>query len=68
VKVGMTPDGGMALGAVLWALAKRPRQLPALIRAGREAEVAFRALGDGRRLLGPRIGRADLVQLALDVG
>ena len=68
VKVGMTPDGGMALGAVLWALAKRPGQLPALIRAGREAEVAFRALGDGRRLLGPRIGRADLVQLALDVG
>lgn len=68
VKVGMTPDGGMALGAVLWALAKRPAQLPALIRAGREAEIAFRALADGRHLLGPRIGLPDLVQLSLDVG
>jgi adenosylhomocysteine nucleosidase len=68
VKVGMTPDGGMALGAVLWALAKRPDQLPALIRAGREAEIAFRALADGRHLLGPRIGLPDFVQLPLDVG
>jgi adenosylhomocysteine nucleosidase len=68
VKVGMTPDGGMALGAVLWALAKRPAQLPALIRAGREAETAFRALADGRHLLGARIGLPDLGQLPLDVG
>jgi hopanoid-associated phosphorylase len=68
VKVGMAPDGGMALGAVLWALAKRPGQLPALIRVGREAELAFRALADGRRLLGPRIGLPDLVELPLHVG
>jgi adenosylhomocysteine nucleosidase len=68
VKVGMTPEGGMALGAVLWALARDPRQLPALIRAGREAETAFRALADGRHLLGPRIGLPDLGQLPLDVG
>ena len=68
VQVGMAPDGGMALGAVLWALAKRPGQLPALIRAGREAELAFRALADGRRLLGPRIGLPDLVELPLHVG
>jgi hopanoid-associated phosphorylase len=67
VKVGMTPEGGMALGAVLWALARRPAQLPALIRAGREAQIAFRALSDGRHLLGPRIGLPDLAQLPLDV-
>lgn len=42
--VGMAPDGGMALGAVLWSLAKQPGQLPALIETGRHAEAGFRAL------------------------
>ena len=43
--VGMRPDGGMALGAVLASVMRRPVQLPALIRTGRNAETAFRALG-----------------------
>lgn len=43
--VGMNADGSMALGRVLWSLARRPAQLPALIRTGASAEVAFRALG-----------------------
>lgn len=42
--VGMRPDGGMALGAVLASLARNPRQLPALIRTGRQADQAFRSL------------------------
>lgn len=42
--VGMRPDGGMALGAVLTSLARNPRQLPALIRTGRQADQAFRSL------------------------
>ena len=42
--VGMNPDGSMALGKVLASLARRPGQLPALIRTGRSAEAAFRAL------------------------
>jgi hopanoid-associated phosphorylase len=42
--VGMRPDGGMALGAVLASLARNPRQLPALIRTGRQADKAFRSL------------------------
>jgi adenosylhomocysteine nucleosidase len=67
VLVGMKPDGGMALGAVLADLARNPRQLSALLRTGRDARAAFRALADGRRLLGPRIGLADLVELALHV-
>lgn len=46
VKVGMRPDGGMALGPVLAALARDPRQLPALIRTGLEVERAFRALAN----------------------
>lgn len=42
--VGMRPDGGMAPGAVLASLARGPRQLPALIRTGRQADQAFRSL------------------------
>jgi hypothetical protein len=40
----MRPDGGMALGPVLAALARDPGQLPGLIRAGLESERAFRVL------------------------
>ncbi|OYY63973.1 phosphorylase [Sphingomonas sp. 28-62-11] len=42
--VGMSPDGSMALGKVLTSLARRPGQLPALIKTGQNAEAAFRAL------------------------
>jgi len=44
VTVGMRPDGEMALGPVLLSLLKNPAQLPALIRTGRHADRAFRAL------------------------
>jgi len=42
--VGMKPDGGVALGAILASLARNPAQLPALIRTGRDAGAAFKAL------------------------
>jgi len=42
--VGMRPDGGMALGAVLASLVRDPRQLPALMRTGRQAGRAFAGL------------------------
>jgi adenosylhomocysteine nucleosidase len=45
VLVGMTPEGGMALGPVLVALLKDPLQLGALLRTARDTERAFRALG-----------------------
>jgi adenosylhomocysteine nucleosidase len=66
-QAGMAADGSMDIAAVLGALARDPRQLPALIRVGGEAETAFRALGRGRDLVGPRVGRLDLGQLPLDV-
>jgi adenosylhomocysteine nucleosidase len=66
-QAGMASDGSMDVAAVLIALAADPRQLVALIRVGREAETAFRALGRGRDLLGPRLGRPDLGELPLDV-
>ncbi len=67
---GMRPDGGMNLAGVLWALAKSPRELPALIRTGREADVAFKALallGGDHLLCGLGIGCPYLGELLLDV-
>ncbi|WP_404368127.1 phosphorylase [Sphingomonas sp. MMS24-J45] len=49
--VGMKPDGGVALGAVLASLARNPAQLPALIRTGRDAGAAFASLGRAVRCL-----------------
>ncbi|UFN48017.1 hopanoid-associated phosphorylase [Roseomonas sp. OT10] len=57
-RVGMRPDGGMDLPAVLRALAARPGQLPALLRTGWEAERAFCALLRGRKALGPGLAAA----------
>ena len=41
---GITEDGGMNLMGVLGALARNPRQLPDLLRVGRDADLAFKAL------------------------
>jgi adenosylhomocysteine nucleosidase len=64
---GMRPDGSMDVGAVLRALAADPRQLPALIRTGIEAEKGFSALVHGHHLLGPTLGFGKLGHHALDV-
>jgi len=59
--VGMRPDGGMALGAVLASLARNPRQLPALIRTGRQADQAFRSLAQAfDAIIGAGIDRLGL--------
>ena len=42
---GMKDDGSMDLMGVLGALARDPLQLPALMRAGRDADLAFKTLG-----------------------
>jgi hopanoid-associated phosphorylase len=44
VRAGLAEDGGMNLMGVLGALARDPRQLPALLRVGRDADLAFKAL------------------------
>lgn len=63
----MRPDGSVDVAAVLRALALGPRELPDLLRIGRDARVALRALGRSRRLLGDDLGLPDLDQLLLDV-
>lgn len=66
--VGMKPDGGIAFGAVLASLARHPRQLPALIRTGRDAEIAFRALRRLHHMLrGTGVRCLDLCQFPLDM-
>lgn len=66
--VGMRPDGGLALGAVLASLARDPAQLPALIRTGRDAGAALRGL---RRALATLetggIGQLDAREFGLDM-
>jgi hypothetical protein len=65
---GMRRDGGIAIGAVLASIALSPRQLPALIRTGRDAQTALRALRRLHHVLrGGGITRLDLRELALDV-
>jgi adenosylhomocysteine nucleosidase len=44
VLAGITEDGGMNLMGVLGALARDPRQLPDLLRVGRDADLAFKVL------------------------
>lgn len=66
--VGMRADGGIALGAVLGSLARRPAQLPALIRTGRHAALAQRTLRDVYDALGRSgIFLRDLGEFALEV-
>lgn len=66
-RIGMKPDGGMDLPAVMQSLVLAPIQLPALIRTGLEAERAFRALFRGHRLLGRGLAGPDLGELPLHV-
>jgi adenosylhomocysteine nucleosidase len=50
--VAMQPDGGIALGRVLWSVVKNPLQIPALIRTGRASGKAFAQLLRCRDLCG----------------
>jgi len=67
VRAALRDDGGMDAGAVVAALARDPLQIPALIRTGWEAARAMRSLAEGRRLLGPGLGLANLLELPLDM-
>jgi len=61
VLAGMKPDGQTDVAGVLAALARRPWELPALLRTAREAQRAFEALADARAGLGPTLGCPGLV-------
>ncbi len=50
--VAMTPEGGIALGRVLWSVTKNPLQIPALVRTGITSNKAFAELLRCRDLCG----------------
>jgi hopanoid-associated phosphorylase len=52
-RLGLRPDGTIAIAAVLYSLLEKPSQLPSLLRVSSDAMIAFRALFRGRRELGP---------------
>jgi len=49
---GFREDGGIDVAAVIVALARDPRQLPALLEAGRNSGLAFKRLKAARAALG----------------
>ena len=58
--VAMKKDGGIDLPAVLWSVFKKPSQIPALIKTGRDSNIAFASLLRCRKLLGGGFGVVDL--------
>lgn len=63
--VGMRADGGIALGAILGSLARRPGQLPDLIRTGQDANHAFRGLSAAfDAIYAANIDRIELAEFA----
>ena len=52
----MRPDGGIAIGAVIAGLVRRPGQLPALLATARDAGRAVKALRQARAALGRDFG------------
>lgn len=58
--VGMRADGSVDLPAILASLAKKPGQVPGLIRTGLDARKAFAALLRCRQLLGSGFAVLDL--------
>jgi hypothetical protein len=52
-QAGFRPDGRVDIAAVIAALARRPWELPALVRIGRGAGAGFRALERASQAMRP---------------
>ena len=63
----LRPDGTPDLRSILVSLARRPAQLPAMLRLAFDARAAFASLLRSRRALGPGLGFPDLGDLVLDM-
>ena len=59
--IALTPEGKVNLTAVLGSIAKRPGQIPQILRMARESKAAFAALLRCRALLGDRLLGPDLL-------
>lgn len=67
VLVGMRPDGKTDMAAVVWALMRRPQDIPGVLQAALDARAARATLLRGRQLLGPGLGLPNFGELQLDV-
>jgi adenosylhomocysteine nucleosidase len=65
--LAMRADGGINLPRLLGSLARRPGQVPQLLRLASDAQAARAALLRGRRLLGAGFGFPNFLQLRLDM-
>jgi len=65
--VELRPDGTPDVPEVLRSVVRRPRQLPALVRTARDAQIARSALLRSRRLLGPHFGFPDSSKHLVDM-
>jgi hopanoid-associated phosphorylase len=66
-RIAIQPSGRIDVVAALRAVLRAPGQIPALIRTGWEAEIAFAALFRCRNALDGGFAGADLGELALDM-
>jgi hopanoid-associated phosphorylase len=66
-QVGLAPNGGVNLTAVIGALMAAPGQIPALVQTALDAQKAFRTLSRCRRLIGSGFCLPDFAKLPLDV-
>ena len=53
---GLGPEGDTRPLAVMAALARRPHDLPGLIRVGLDSKAGLSALGDALKIVGPTLG------------
>lgn len=53
---GLDAEGNPRIGAVLAGLARRPWELPGLIRVGLDSQAALSALRDALKIIGPTFG------------
>jgi adenosylhomocysteine nucleosidase len=67
VSEAITQAGTVNIFGVLKAVASNPRQIPALMRTGRESNAGFRALLRCRNVLGLDLAGPDGGELALDM-
>ncbi len=65
--VAISPDGSIALGAILRSLVRDPRQVPQLMRTANDARAAFVALFRCRKMLDGALGFADFSEFLLDL-
>jgi adenosylhomocysteine nucleosidase len=67
-RLGLRPNGTIAVCAVLNSLLREPSQLPAMLRVAGETAIAFRALMRDRKALGPHFASINCPTVVQEAG